>query len=930
MPLSDLTGIRLYTWVDVEETISQTLEREPTPSWLLNASAYWEGLTLTVKPNCSIDALEWLADVFAPRFIPLDSDDIGPAIVLESTDSAPRLLQVFIEEDAGFITPVRFVPSFQKRFGTLKQATIPLPEPIPGAPPVITFHSFKGGVGRTAHAIALAKAISNRNETVLLIDGDLEAPGISWLLHSRLAEPPISFADFLALVQGDNDPNYGSAISLTCERLQNAELDNIFVMPAFRTIESYISLEIRPEHVVQAAKDPYVLTYVLAKLGQALGVSAVIIDLRAGFCELSAGLLLDPRNYRVLVTSMGGQSIAGTEQILHLLGRTETAANQSSRKSDYPLPAVIFNMSPATSPDEINILLDACQKRILEAATAFIEGGDDWQLPFYVSYFDANLLGLPLQWEEVMLLLDRSGIAKTSQEFAELLPQRINYFDQPVIRIEGDIVAKRRDLEEFTKKLIYAEASSENDWLITSPLQNLASDNRRQVPTVVVVGAKGAGKTYTFLQLARIGSWNAFVQKVDELTTRMATQGKSNLFTVQTNNETAATYSVHTPFEATVFPVLESRHLGQDARDLVKKTQEAARSALGFSGAMSSDEVRKVILDTLKVNLHAIDWREKWLNIIAWSLGFQVNDEKAGAELAKHLRAKRQRVVCVFDGLEDLFSQFSIEASQEQVALRALLQEVPDWLNQQPGKPVGIVAFVRQDMVSTTIQQNSRQFLDLYSAYALKWSREEALRLVAWTAIAAGVLGELSIFQLQDMDEQDIIKNLYPLWGQKLGRAKSREGHSAAWVIVALSDYKRQIQARDLMRMLNQAAHKSVPDHQWTDRLLTPGSIRQSLQNCSEEKIQEIEDENPSLKEIFNKMRDHAGNRSIPFKQEELALTAAEIKTLEDNGVLLRVRESEGDAYYMPEIFRHGLGFEIKSGAKPKILSMVYRLARRK
>src|SRR5665213_2873926 len=118
MPLSDLIGIRLYTWVDVEEALSQTIEREGTPSWLLNASAYWEGLTLTVKPSFTAAALEWLARAFVPRFIPLNSDSgAAPAIILESTDSEPRLLQVFIEEDAGLITPMRFVPSFQRRLG---------------------------------------------------------------------------------------------------------------------------------------------------------------------------------------------------------------------------------------------------------------------------------------------------------------------------------------------------------------------------------------------------------------------------------------------------------------------------------------------------------------------------------------------------------------------------------------------------------------------------------------------------------------------------------------------------------------------------------------------------------------------------------------------------------------------------------------------
>jgi hypothetical protein len=436
--------------------------------------------------------------------------------------------------------------------------------------------------------------------------------------------------------------------------------------------------------------------------------------------------------------------------------------------------------------------------------------------------------------------------------------------------------------------------------LITSSLQNLASDNRRQVPTVVVVGAKGAGKTYTFIQLVRLETWNAFINVAGE--------------------SSAA-------FNAIIFPVLASINLLPPATQLIEKAQANALSALGFTTSMPFTEIRDVVRENLTRSLHEGEWRQVWLDIIAWRIGYRVKESGAGLGLAKYLQEAGKRIVCVFDGLEDLFPNFSKESSQEQVALKALLQEVPDWLNQQPGKPVGIVVFVREDIVSTTIKRNVAQFLARYAAYALKWNREEALRLVAWTAGKAGVLSEdFASADLQKLEEQDIIGRLYPLWGKKLGRENSREGRAAEWVIAALSDYKGQVQARDLVRLLSLASHNSLSDKQWTDRLLTPTAVRDSLRGCSKEKIQEIEAENTPLKVIFRKMREYAQKSSIPFRQEEMELTGDDIKALEDNGVLLR----DGDTYYMPEIFRIGLGFDLKSGARPRVLSMAYRATRRK
>jgi hypothetical protein len=277
-------------------------------------------------------------------------------------------------------------------------------------------------------------------------------------------------------------------------------------------------------------------------------------------------------------------------------------------------------------------------------------------------------------------------------------------------------------------------------------------------------------------------------------------------------------------------------------------------------------------------------------------------------------------VLVIIDGLEDLFQNFANDETQ-QTALRALIQEVPEWLGQQPSRPLGILIFVRRDIVLAAVRQNAAQMMAGYEPYALKWNREEALRLVAWVAKQSKIL---NVERVQDMTEEQLTELLVPLWGKKLGTDNSREPGSAKFVIAALSDFRGQIQSRDLVRLLHLAARASVNDTRWQDRILVPSGIRGVLGDCSKEKIEEIELENTTLKDIFAKLRTlREEDRKIPFPPEA-QLSVDEMKILEENGVVIRQKNE----YYMPEIFRLGLGFSLTAVGRPAVMSLARRAAR--
>ncbi|MCG5058148.1 MAG: AAA family ATPase [Limnoraphis sp. WC205] len=889
------SDIRLYTWVDVEEVLLRLQEEGNWPEWLVWARSYWDEFILGIRPGTKSEAKAWLNETYDPRYR-MNSDGEFPDgyIILESLREHERTLPILLEETEESPPTPRLVPSLA-RPSVLWQPTDQTQHPESFShdiPPVVAFHSFKGGVGRTTHALALAQALAEEKSKVLLVDGDLEAPGISWVFKRRMPSPSVSFADLLALAHGDPSPEAENAIQLVANRLQSSLIDQIYVLPSFRSTSEFTSLEIRPEHLIKGAKNPFLITQILANLGKVLQVDVVIVDLRAGLSELATGLILDPRVYRIFVTTLSGQSMSGTLELFKLI-----VQRAASTQDEDPLPAWIFTKVP--QDQGFQNLVNENEAEILKVIQPLLEQNNELIPTRIKTSFADSLVVLPESWEDIVIKLKSSGLIESVHPLLEWLPSRKNISSEQSDQVVStlDINQQREHLKDKTQKLVYAETAEIDDFFPTNPLRSLASDHRLRVPITVIIGAKGSGKTYTFLQIIRRVNWQNFAQA-------------AGVQEVQAS--------------ANTFPFLASQNLENKAQELVKNTRNLTIQSLEFE--QPPNDIDSIISDSIRGDdynhqLHEGEWRELWLDLIAWSMGFQVKNRGAGRNLAAYLAEKQQQVVIVIDGLEDLFQNIT-NAPAQQTALRSLLQEVPKWLEQQPSRSLGIIIFIRRDFVIAAIHQNSAQMLARYEPYALNWSWEEALRLIAWVILKAGIFSDINPEKLQEMSKDELVEYLTPLWGQKLGSDRSREARSDKFVITALSDFKGQVQSRDLVRLLCIAAEKSINNSYWQDRILVPPAIKDALPDCSKAKIQEIEQENAELKDIFRHLQSlDEKDRKSPFTLQEVKLSLEQINVLKNNGVILPDR----DKYYMCEIFRYGLNFSQNAG-RSKVLSLA-RLA---
>jgi hypothetical protein len=168
---------------------------------------------------------------------------------------------------------------------------------------------------------------------------------------------------------------------------------------------------------------------------------------------------------------------------------------------------------------------------------------------------------------------------------------------------------------------------------------------------------------------------------------------------------------------------------------------------------------------------------------------------------------------------------------------------------------------------------------------------------------------------------ESLSQALQVFWGDRMGSEKSREAHTDRWVIAALSDLQGRLQPRDIVRLIQYAATKSTQGES-----LTPRSLRESLAECSEKKITELQIEVKGLKSLFDRFRiAPEDQRAIPFLAKDFKLSPDDVAFLKRQGIITNIED--GSELYMPEIIRQGLKFKLKEGRRAKVLTLYYRAA---
>lgn len=871
----------LYTWKDVERKL--LLNKKEWEDKILEIETYSSELIIYMERTALKNDVEMLLyELMDHKYDPQNNK-----INLEFEG---EYLNVIFEQGDKVEHSVSGTPLFKT---VLYQQSAyyneMLSEGLPGVP-VIAFHSYKGGVGRTLSLLAFVKAWSSlknlkNSKRLLIIDSDIEAPGITWLT-SKEEEPVFSYLDLLEVTQGKD--HVGEIISLTADRVaeltvkvetEQSIVEHI-VLPTYRYIEQLLDMYSSPESLALSYNKKYILAEVLSKLGEKLNADMVLIDLRAGLSEFSAPILFDPRVKKYLVTSTSYQSVKGTEILLQQLNKGLPLAENTL------LPEILLTMIPEglDPTDIISDLIAAYEKNETDENTSLTDNLVT-ELPFASELVHLESL------KHIMKNLEGRDFYKRIYSIVQN-----NYFSNKEKSTGVDFDKRKsliKSIHSLAKDQITAEGNTAFDVLMTEPIQNLIRKYRRNLPNAVIMGAKGSGKTFLYREILRNKYWENFILSVDQ-------KEKG-----ETGNKTIAV------------PLLASA----TATGFDEIMQEAVKNynQYNLKGKINSSVYianHDLVLDYDRGDYDILDWKEIWKKIILQSLNHAY---RSFEELESDLDENKIRVIFLIDGLEEIFTK-TISSQTEQNAIVALCRDIVNEIKVKY-KNFGLMVFLRKDLARDSITVNFEQFYSLYNSVELRWSSTEALRLVVWLvsqAVPEFYQGEVAI----ELASGEIIeRNLIKLWGKKLGKATSNEAYSSRWILAALSDFNGQLQARDIIRFLEYAT-KEVGKRVYDDRYLMPVEIKRAVSDCSIAKISEVKQEIKVLEPIFDKLNSAAEEKKIlPFYNDTFNLTPVEEKVMKQEGYL----KVENDKYYLPEIIRHALKFKYEKGARPKVLSLLLK-----
>lgn len=201
-------------------------------------------------------------------------------------------------------------------------------------PRVVTFYSFKGGMGRTTAAAATALALASRGYKILMIDADIEAPGLAtFFFEEETIEQGIIDYFLEAENTKDNEEIDMSSMILqvTDPMLMNGLSENgqIFVIPAGKVDSDYLQklarIDFQDTKPGQMKKVIIrLLEEAIANIARVCSIDYIFFDSRAGFHDMGGIVTTQIPHGVVLLCKDSKQSWQGTKEVLRSISETQT------------------------------------------------------------------------------------------------------------------------------------------------------------------------------------------------------------------------------------------------------------------------------------------------------------------------------------------------------------------------------------------------------------------------------------------------------------------------------------------------------------------------------------------------------------------------------------------------------------------------------
>ena len=205
---------------------------------------------------------------------------------------------------------------------------------------ITTFYSFKGGVGRSMALVNAGIELARRNSRVLLVDFDLEAPGLDTFGALGLRKPSLGIVDFVnAYLSNGTTDDVDKYLSKCHTETEN---ENIWLMPAGGKKSDYARLFQNIDWGdLYANQDGYLLMEDLKQQWMdKIQPDYVLIDSRTGHTDVGGICTRQLPDAVAIFYFPNEQNLRGVSRVVHEI-RSEL---DGPRKKDIQLHFIMSNV----------------------------------------------------------------------------------------------------------------------------------------------------------------------------------------------------------------------------------------------------------------------------------------------------------------------------------------------------------------------------------------------------------------------------------------------------------------------------------------------------------------------------------------------------------------------------------------------------------
>ncbi|MFQ4145236.1 ParA family protein [Chlorogloeopsis sp. ULAP02] len=802
--------------------------------------------------------------------------------------------ELLTPEEANF-TPVRYIqlPLWSDiLMAPEPDDPIEMDEDSPKKPLVITFYSFKGGVGRSTALGLVAGILATRNRRVVMVDFDLEAPGISIMFQPDIEKTSgehYGVLDYLHqryLTPEEDIPNIGNCI----RQINLQSRGELFLVPVGEYDENYIhrlaDLDMRSFY--RRGINP--VEQLMEDIKAQLDPDVILVDARPGFTDIGAIALFDLADTAFICFSPTEQSLEGLSWVV------QTARKQRDYQGKPDLRFLVTPIPPVATEQ---------QKIWRDKVENWIE--DNWDVPigttveelYYEVLYNPNISTLS------------SLVNDIPKSLLDAYLPLADTIDASLPDIKQNIVTKTNDgRRNILNELIFESATA----------QELEPDNIPHIfqrtedfpkflnnRTWLIRGAKGTGKSLLF---------RLFVEKSDAA--KELAQYDINL-----NNVNFIPGHGQPRVSGTIL----------DSGDLASYEQQVGENEWQFfwlnysllQVCNSKSELRT--LSDLDRKLVALSAQENpsHAEIVSWLVERskspqtrpQASDELRAID--RWLQQHNQVLWLLYDELDAGFGSSQKDYERRRRALEALLAW---WLESGTSlKHIIPKIFLREDIWNQLNFTNTGHYSG--RSLQLRWEEADLWRLVLRQALKSSESLSKSLEQklgvtverLNLIGLEQLRQSLYPLWGERMGRTK--KAYTYNWVRNRIADSQENCFPRSLILLLQEAVklEKEFPTEYSSEITLRPKALIDALPYVSQQRVAEVRNEYPELDQLLQRLQGERSpideNRLAEIWKVENGQLALRIKDMVEAGILTersRPKDPPPRVYGVVELYLYGLG----------------------